>query len=199
MAKAVANLTTIFLTSSAIFFSILVMHANATEKSYSFSRTLPPQSLGLKREKLTHLHFFFHDVTTGTNTTNAVVAMAQSTNASATVFGEVVMVDDPLTVGPEKSSKPVGRAQGIYASASKSEISFLMVLNLVFSEGEYNGSTISILGRNSIFTPLREMPIVGGSGKFKFARGYAHASNYDFNVTKSLNAVVEYDVYVLHY
>ncbi|KAF3441188.1 hypothetical protein FNV43_RR15100 [Rhamnella rubrinervis] len=163
MAKAVANLTTIFLTSSAIFFSILVMHANATEKSYSFSRTLPPQSLGLKREKLTHLHFFFHDVTTGTNTTNAVVAMAQSTNASATVFGEVVMVDDPLTVG------------------------------------EYNGSTISILGRNSIFTPLREMPIVGGSGKFKFARGYAHASNYDFNVTKSLNAVVEYDVYVLHY
>ena len=199
MAKALANLTTIFLTSSTIFFSILAMHANATEKTQRFSRTLPPQSLGLKQEKLTHLHFFFHDVTSGTNTTNEIVAEAQTTNASASFFGEVVMMDDPLTEGPEKSSKPVGKAQGIYASASKSEISFLMVLNMVFSEGEYNGSTISILGRNSVFTALREMPIVGGSGKFKFARGYAHASNYDFNVTKSLNAVVEYDVYVLHY
>jgi len=52
-------------------------------------------------------------------------------------------------------------AQGIYASASQSELSFLMALNFVFTEGKYNGSTLSILGRNNVFSGIREMPIVG--------------------------------------
>ncbi|KAI3826335.1 hypothetical protein L1987_00382 [Smallanthus sonchifolius] len=61
-----------------------------------------------------------------------------------------------------------------------------------------NGSTLSILGANSIFSKVREMPIVGGSGLFRFARGYAFAKTYSFNTTSG-DAVVEYDVYVLHY
>ena len=72
------------------------------------------------------------------------------------------MIDDPLTEGPELSSKLVGKAQGIYASASQSETGLLMVLNYVFTEGKYNGSSLSILGRNAVFSGVREMPIVGG-------------------------------------
>ena len=117
------------------------------------------------------------------------------TNKSATVFGAVLMMDDPLTVGPEPSSKLVGRAQGIYASASQEEMALLMVLNFAFMEGKYNGSTLSVLGRNTIFSKVREMPIVGGSGLFRFARGYAQARTRTFN----LDVVVEYNVYVFHY
>ena len=108
------------------------------------------------------------------------------------------MIDDPLTVGPEPGSKQVGRAQGIYASASLSEAGLLMVLNYAFTEGKYNGSTISILGRNPVFSAVREMPVVGGSGLFRFARGYAQARTHFFDL-KTGDAVVEYNVYVFHY
>nr|CAN76752.1 hypothetical protein VITISV_009422 [Vitis vinifera] len=154
--------------------------------------------MGLKEEKLSHLHFYFHDIISGPKPTAVRVAEAAMTNKSPTVFGAVLMMDDPLTVGPEPSSKLVGRAQGIYASASQEEIGFLMVLNFAFMEGKYNGSTLSVLGRNTIFSKVREMPIVGGSGLFRFARGYAQARTHTFNV-KTGDVVVEYNVYVFHY
>ena len=66
----------------------------------------------------------------------------------------------------ENTPKVVGRAQGIYALAAQSEAALLMVLNLVSTEGKYNGSTLSMLGRDAILFTVREMPIVGGSGVF---------------------------------
>lgn len=120
------------------------------------------------------------------------------TNTSLTGFGAVVMIDDPLTARPELTSKHVGRAQGIYASASQTEVGFLMVLNFAFMDGKYNGSTLSVLGRNTVFSAVRELPIVGGSGLFRFARGYAHARTHTFDIGSG-DAVVEYNVYVFHY
>ncbi|CAN1133721.1 Dirigent protein 20 [Linum perenne] len=144
------------------------------------------------REKLTHLKFYFHDIVSGPNPTALPVVRSESTNASSSAFGLVVMMDNPLT------SKLVGRAQGIYASASQSELSFLMVLNFAFKEGKYNGSNLSVLGRNNPFSGVREMPVVGGSGAFRFARGYAQARTHWIDL-KSGDAVVEYNVYVFHY
>ncbi|GLT61922.1 hypothetical protein SLA2020_345920 [Shorea laevis] len=163
-----------------------------------FSRQISPETLGLKQEKLIHLHFYFHDIVSGRNPTAVEVARAAMTNTSAPHFGQVFVMDDPLTLGPNITSKPVGRAQGIYASASQSEWAFLMALNFVFMEGKYNGSNLSILGRNPILSDVREMPIVGGSGVFRFARGYAQARTHTFDL-KTLDAVVEYNVYVLHH
>ncbi|CAN1133718.1 Dirigent protein 20 [Linum perenne] len=151
------------------------------------------------REKLTHLKFYFHDIVSGPNPTALPVVRSESTNASSSAFGLVVMMDNPLTVGPNMTSKLVGRAQGIYASASQtSELSFLMVLNFAFKEGKYNGSNLSVLGRNNPFSGVREMPVVGGSGAFRFARGYAQARTHWIDL-KSGDAVVEYNVYVFHY
>ncbi|CAN1772857.1 Dirigent protein 20 [Linum perenne] len=163
-------------------------------------------STKLTREKLTHLKFYFHDIVSGPNPTALPVVRSESTNASSSAmtntsrsaFGLVVMMDDPLTVGPNLTSKLVGRAQGIYASASQSELSFLMVLNFAFKEGKYNGSNLSVLGRNNPFSGVREMPVVGGSGVFRFARGYAQARTHWIDL-KSGDAVVEYNVYVFHY
>lgn len=108
------------------------------------------------------------------------------------------MMDDPLTVSPELNSTIVGRAQGIFASASRSEVGYLMVLTFAFTHGKFNGSTLSILGRNTIMSDIREMPIVGGSGLFRFARGYAQAHTHTLNL-KVRAAIVEYNVYVFHY
>ncbi|KAI3738543.1 hypothetical protein L2E82_28578 [Cichorium intybus] len=179
------------------FITIFLLHTLKPIQSQPFSRKLSRNSFGLQKEKLTHLHFYFHDIVTGHHPT-AVKVAAPGTNASRSFFGLVMMMDDPLTLTPEPGSKIVGRAQGIYASADLKELGFLMVLNYCFTEGKYNGSTLSILGRNAALMPMREMPVVGGSGLFRFARGYAQAKTHSIDF-KTGNAVVEYDVFVLHY
>ncbi|XP_020213016.1 dirigent protein 22 [Cajanus cajan] len=191
MAKS-KSLTFVFTIILTLLFSL------ATAKSPPFYRTISPTSLGLHKEKLSHLHFYFHDIVSGPKPTAVRVAEARITNTSSTLFGVVVMADDPLTVGPEPGSKVVGRAQGIYGSAAQDETGLLMIMNLAFTEGKYNGSTLSMLGRNTVFSAVREMPIVGGSGAFRFARGYAEAKTHTFDI-KTGDAVVEYNVYVFHY
>ncbi|KAM6547875.1 hypothetical protein CsatB_019551 [Cannabis sativa] len=180
---------------SVIALSLLNLTVNGSKYKNPFLKHL---GLLNKKEQLTHLHFYFHDIVSGPNPTALQVASAKTSNTSSTGFGVVVVIDDPLTEGPEPNSKVVGRAQGIYASASQSDVGLLMVLNYVFTEGKFNGSTLSILGRNAVFSAVREMPIVGGTGLFRFARGYAQAKTHTFNLTSG-DAVVEYNVYVLHY
>ncbi|CAN0927594.1 Dirigent protein 20 [Linum grandiflorum] len=69
---------------------------------------------------------------------------------------------------------------------------------VVAAEGKYNGSNLSVLGRNTPFTGVREMPVVGGSGVFRFGRGYATARTHRVDFVTG-DAVVEYNVYVFHY
>ncbi|KAK6232322.1 hypothetical protein SCA6_002395 [Theobroma cacao] len=58
-----------------------------------------------------------------------------------------------------------------------------MVLDFTFTQGKYNGITLSALGQN-------KMPIVGGSGVFWFARGFAQTRTYSNSQTHS---IVEYN------
>ncbi|KAL1312279.1 hypothetical protein HN51_038912 [Arachis hypogaea] len=190
-----AKTLTFFSTLTVLFF---LFSSYVTAKQPRFYRSISPTSLGLRKEKLSHLHFYFHDIVSGPKPTAIRVAEAQVTKHSPTLFGAVVMIDDPLTVGPEPTSKLVGKAQGIYASASQNDMGLLMVMNLEFSEGKYNGSTLSLLGRNAVLHTIREMPIVGGSGLFRFAHGYAQAKTHWINITSG-DAIVEYNVYVFHY
>ncbi|XP_073133130.1 dirigent protein 22-like [Henckelia pumila] len=181
-----------------LFLLATFINISAGKSQEYFARKLSRQEMGLGRQKLSHLHFYFHDIVSGPNPTAVRVAEAAVTNSSATGFGALVMIDDPLTVGPEMGSKMVGRAQGIYASADLNHLGLLMVLNYAFTEGEFNGSTLSILGRNAVFSGVREMPVVGGSGVFRFARGYAQARTHTFDL-KTGYTVVEYNVYVFHH
>lgn len=96
------------------------------------------------------------------------------------------MIDNPLTLGPNLSSKLVGRAQGFYALPSQEEVGLLMSMNFAFTEGKYNGGTITVLGRNPIFNKVREMPVIEGSGLFRFARGYVHARTNTLNLTTGM-------------
>ncbi|KAK6778173.1 hypothetical protein RDI58_024891 [Solanum bulbocastanum] len=150
------------------------------------------------KQKVTKFHFYFHDIVSGKNPTAVQIAQANMTTKSPTFFGFVAMADDPLTVGPEPNSTIVGRAQGIYGAADQNESGLLMTLNFVFTTGKYNGSTLSVLGRNPVFHKYREMPIVGGSGVFRLAQGIATAKTYWINMTSG-DAIVEYNVMVLHY
>ncbi|XP_058088600.1 dirigent protein 22-like [Magnolia sinica] len=177
-----------------IFIFIIVV---VSAKPHRSSQVLGP-AVGFGKEKISHLRFYFHDIVSGPKPTAVRVAAAASTNKSPTFFGAVVMTDDPLTERPDPNSKLFGRAQGFYASASQEELSFLMAMNFAFVDGKYNGSTLSILGRNMVFSKVREMPVVGGSGLFRFARGYAQTHIHTANFTSG-DAVVEYNVHIIHY
>ncbi|KAG2671760.1 hypothetical protein I3843_13G009200 [Carya illinoinensis] len=175
----------------------LILFSTSFPTSFGvFSQQSPITMYTKRMEKMTHLHFYFHDILDGKNPT--AVRIITPPNRSVGGFGATYMIDDPLTEGPEPGSKLVGRAQGIYALASQHDIGLLMVINLSFLEGIYNGSALSILGRNPVLDTVREMPIVGGSGVFRFARGYALAKTVSFG-PKSGDAVVEYNVSVLHF
>ncbi|KAF3338422.1 dirigent protein 22-like protein [Carex littledalei] len=187
-----SSLILLLLVSSAANFAPVTSSNLADEyllSSQSVSRTTV--------EKQSHFRFYWHDIVSGPNPTAVRVAEAPGTNTSSTGFGALVMIDDPLTTGPDVKSKLVGRAQGFYAAAGLKNVGLLMAMNFVLTDGKYNGSTIAILGHNEVFSPVREMPIVGGSGLFRFARGYVQARTN--SLEKSGDAVVEYNVFVNHY
>ncbi|XP_058190846.1 dirigent protein 22-like [Rhododendron vialii] len=154
------------------------------------------EELGQMKEKVTKFHFYLHDTVNGTGITSVIVA--QPNPKLPNQFGQINVLDDPLTIGPGLNSTILGRAQGIYLGAALPEVDFLISWSFVFTSGEYNGSTLSVLSRDSQLQKYRELPIVGGSGVFRLARGIATAQTYSFN-TATLNAVIEFHVIVIHY
>ncbi|XP_066342853.1 dirigent protein 1-like [Miscanthus floridulus] len=114
-----------------------------------------------------HLHFYMHDVTGGPSPTAVRVV-----NAPRGYFGNMFVIDDVLTEGTSSSSTRVGRAQGYYMCASVANLELLVTMNVVLSVGPYAGSSITVVGRDDINAPVRELSVVGGTGQFRMARGY---------------------------
>ncbi|KAL1554575.1 dirigent protein 21-like [Salvia divinorum] len=110
-------------------------------KSQEFATKLSEREMGRSAERLTHLHFYLHNVLRG-DATSVVVAQSVTTNTYRYRFGQVVVIDDSLTVGQNLSSRVVGRAQGMYASADVSIAGFLIEFNYFFTKGGFNGSIL---------------------------------------------------------
>ena len=152
-----------------------------------------------KQETETSLQFYFHDTLSGKNPSAIKVAEpVDKTKTYLTQFGNIMMADDPLTETSDPKSKLVGRAQGIYASSCQQEIGLLMSLSYSFVDGPYNGSTFVLVGKNSAMNPVREMSVVGGTGLFRMARGYALAKTHWIDITTG-DAIVGYNVTLVHY
>ncbi|CAK9141813.1 unnamed protein product [Ilex paraguariensis] len=156
------------------------------------------QKLSHAKPKLTKLHFYFLQKLNGEKLTAVTVAKANMTDTSPTTFGVINVIDDPMTVEPHWTSKVVGRAQGLYAVASLEEVSLSCFINFVFTEGDYNGSSLTLMGQNPLRHPVREMSIIGGSGVFRMARGVATFATLFFDVPAK-NATVDVNIVALHY
>ncbi|KAL3755441.1 hypothetical protein ACJRO7_002487 [Eucalyptus globulus] len=159
-----------------IVFSFLVSSTVLNAKS---------ELLTSKREKLTRFHVYVQVKTAGSNATVAIVAQASTTNQSATSFRLM-------------SSKNVGGVRGMEAFASQSEVALSTSQTFVFTKGKHNGRCLTFVGRNVLSLKVREMPIVGGTGLFRLARGYAQTSTYLSDLKNGLLVVV-YDFYAYHY
>ncbi|KAI3447945.1 hypothetical protein Pfo_004610 [Paulownia fortunei] len=143
-----------------IFGSLLInMLVSYAETQLLNADDLGQRNLRLGQERVTKLRFYVQDLVGGDNPTVWKVAQSNLTDILPSAFGLVSVLDNLVTSGPEIDSK----------------------------EGKYKGSTLSILGRNPLDDKIREVPIVGGTGAFRMARGYAHT-----------HGIIEYDVVVYH-
>ena len=174
---------------------LLTIFASAGDGG-NFASTMNPNRLH-EKEKLTHIRVYWHDIRSGQNP-SSIMIQPPVKKYSSTYFGSITMIDNTLTSDVPINSTVVGRAQGFYAGAAQRQLGFLMAMTFAFKTGEYNGSTITILGRNTVLSEVREMPVVGGSGIFRFARGYVEARTKSFDL-KLGDANVEYNCFVLHY
>ncbi|GMJ03578.1 hypothetical protein like AT2G21110 [Hibiscus trionum] len=121
-------------------------------------------------QKITRLHFFLHDTLSGEN---------------------------PSAVTSERDDHIGALRRGLWVSTGK-DVLTLMVYLVGFTKGEFNGSSISMFSRNPITETEREVAVVGGSGKFRMAKGFAQLKTYFRNSTLR-NSIVEYKVTVIHY
>ncbi|KAI3434224.1 uncharacterized protein J3R85_006680 [Psidium guajava] len=131
---------------------LLILSSTVQTPASGFATGLDPGIMGLDlgKEKLSHFRFYLHDVQSGPKPSSVPVVHPPS-NASVTAFGQVNVIDNPLTLHPDPGSELVGRAQGVYSLASQEEVALLMIMNFAFVSGKYNGSGITVLGRNPVF------------------------------------------------
>ncbi|KAL0412400.1 UNVERIFIED_CONTAM: Dirigent protein 21 [Sesamum radiatum] len=179
---------TIVLTLSALALLMNMLGSNAEAQRLNSC---------LGKERLTRLRFYLQDVVGGENKTVWPVAKSNLSDVLPSAFGTVCVLDNLVTIGPEIDSQEVGRLQGLIGLADFHEKALVMLLNVVFTKGEYKGSTLSILGRNPLDDKIREVPIVGGTGAFRMARGYVITRTYSTDETHIRN-VYEYNPVVFH-
>ncbi|EMS55245.1 hypothetical protein TRIUR3_14288 [Triticum urartu] len=148
----------------------------------------------------THLHFYMDDFYTGPNPTALRVVSGRSlspdngTATSPRQFGDIVALNDPLTEGPDRGSARVGTAQGFAVRVSEGGVVSDLNLHLFLEAGEYSGSSVVVNGRVDLDSATRESVVVGGTGRFRFARGYMLSRDYEYDLANG--GVVELDVYV---
>ncbi|CAN1134602.1 Dirigent protein 23 [Linum perenne] len=171
---------------------ILVISIAATRPSAQSVNWAKRVDSGNGPEAITNIQFYFHDIVSGSNPTAEKVV--EPVSGSTTGFGQINIADDPLTETSDPKSKLLGRAQGLYGSAGENDMALLMVMSYGFTDGPYKGSSLSIMGKNPAMNPTRELPVLGGTGLFRMARGYALMKTVSFN--SAGDAVVHYNVTV---
>ncbi|KAH7835977.1 hypothetical protein Vadar_031635 [Vaccinium darrowii] len=83
-----------------------------------------------------------------------------------------------LTQGPENTSRVVGKAQGFIIPVQHFAHSAFNLIYLSFHTREYSGS-LSVEAKNFKHKERGKLDVVGGTGSFAFARGFAIFTQID--------------------
>ncbi|EXB37874.1 hypothetical protein L484_011935 [Morus notabilis] len=149
-----------------------------------------------RKLKETNLVFYMHDYATGRNATVLNIA-GPANHFDILKFGTMVAIDDKLTEAYDWDSPQVGRARGVYANSAVEGNDLYLSMSLVFTNREYNGSTLQIQGSDRFFIKYRELSVMSGTGKFRMARGFAILETMLLDLP-TLNAILRCNVTVFH-
>ncbi|KAF0894747.1 hypothetical protein E2562_002033 [Oryza meyeriana var. granulata] len=123
-------------------------------------------------------------------------APQSSSSSPPRQFRDIVVLSNPLTEEPGAGSERVGTAQRFGVRVSKRGVVTDLSMHVVLEAGEHRGSSVAVKGLIDVDAAVRESVVVGGTGRFRFARGYMVSRSYDYSLANS--GVVEIDVYLQH-
>jgi len=118
------------------------------------------------------------------------------------MFGSITVVDDELTEGHELGSAVIGKAQGFYLANSLDGTSHTMAFSVLLHGGENHGETedtISFFGVHRTATPDSQIAVIGGTGKYENAKGYASVETLpqvDQHTTDGVDTIMHFSVYL---
>ncbi|GLJ48212.1 hypothetical protein SUGI_1018080 [Cryptomeria japonica] len=141
----------------------------------------------------THMVFYVHDTFTGKNATAMIAAGVNGSSTNVAKFGATVVVDDLVTEQRQKDSKMLGKAKGAYINADASGVNAAASLlwTIAFEAADDSYDSLQLQGVDSFFRSPREVSVVGGTGKYRFARGYAVVSTEYFD---GMDSVLKFEV-----
>ncbi|KAH7548000.1 hypothetical protein JRO89_XS14G0051500 [Xanthoceras sorbifolium] len=119
------------------------------------------------------------------------------------MFGSITVIDDELTEGHELGSGVVGKAQGFYMASSLDGTSQTVALTALLHGGAEHDhdieDSISFFGVHRTASPDSQIAVVGGTGKYENAKGYATVETIhqeDQHTTDGVDTIVKFSVYI---
>ncbi|PWZ08035.1 Dirigent protein 9 [Zea mays] len=118
------------------------------------------------------------------------------------LFGTTTVIDDELTEGHELGAGVVGRAQGFYVASSQDGTSKTIVLTAMFEgpEAPHGGDTLSFFGVHRMAAPESHIAVIGGTGKYENAKGFAAIQTLhpgDEHTTDGVETLLQFNVHLI--
>ncbi|XP_030462280.1 dirigent protein 24-like [Syzygium oleosum] len=115
------------------------------------------------------------------------------------MFGTITVIDNELTEGHELGSSVLGKAQGFYLASSLDGTSHTMALTVLFPGSDHEiDDTISFFGVHRTASVESQVAIVGGTGKYEHAKGYATVETLpqeDQHTTDGVDTILHFNVF----
>lgn len=118
------------------------------------------------------------------------------------MFGSATVVDNEITEGHELGSSVLGKAQGFYLTSSSDGSSHTLALTAVFHSSDHHDEildTVSFFGIHRTATPISHIAIIGGTGRYENAKGYATIESLpheDQHTTDGLQTITHFTLYL---
>ncbi|KAL5219243.1 hypothetical protein ABZP36_019927 [Zizania latifolia] len=115
------------------------------------------------------------------------------------LFGTTTVIDDEITEGHELGAAVIGRAQGFYVASSQDGTSKTIMLTAMF-EGEGHGDTLSFFGVHRMAEPESHVAIIGGTGKYENAKGFAAIKTLhpgDEHTTDGVETLLQFNIHLI--
>ncbi|KAF8008898.1 hypothetical protein BT93_J0025 [Corymbia citriodora subsp. variegata] len=115
------------------------------------------------------------------------------------MFGTITVIDNELTEGHELGSAVLGKAQGFYLASSLDGTSHTMALTVLLHGNDHEiDDTISFFGVHRTASADSQVAIVGGTGKYEHAKGYATVETLpqeDQHTTDGVDTILHFNVF----
>ncbi|XP_050386411.1 dirigent protein 24-like [Argentina anserina] len=115
------------------------------------------------------------------------------------MFGSITVIDDELTEGHELGSPVLGKAQGFYLASSLDGNSHTMAFTVLMHGAHDVEDTISLFGVHRTAAPVSHIAVIGGTGKYENANGYAAIESLvqeDQHTTDGVDTIMQISVYL---